>query len=180
MRSCYSPIWFPKMLVKSFGQHKLSMKYVCISIYNIPEKSRCDWSDTQHRRGAEHKCILTMSKHCPPLALIMQMKNCLFGAGTAEAGVICFKGNPPQPGSRMLLINTLIGRQPSGLKSFHSNHYSLPNERWWLGGALHLKRQSWWIIWSLFTSFNSKPVIRRHSEEACRSLFANAASSIKS
>lgn len=44
-------------------------------------------------------------------------------------GVVCLQEDLEQPGSHMLLINGLMDRQHSGLKSFHTNHYSLLNER---------------------------------------------------
>lgn len=49
--------------------------------------------------------------------------------GAGRTGVVCLQEDLEQPGSHMLLINGLMDRQHSGLKSFHTNHYSLPNER---------------------------------------------------
>lgn len=64
-----------------------------------------------------NKCILIMSKHCPPLALIMQMRNCILGEGKGwRARVICLQEDFVQPGSHMLLINGLMDRHQSGVK----------------------------------------------------------------
>lgn len=67
-----------------------------------------------------------MSKHCPPLALIMQMSDCVLAE---REGMICLQEDLAQPGSHMLLINALMDRQESRVKLFHTNHYSLLNER---------------------------------------------------
>lgn len=62
-----------------------------------------------------NKCILITGKRWPPLALVMQMRNCVLGTRGGRGGICLQEGFEP-PGSHMLLINGLIDRQQSGVK----------------------------------------------------------------
>lgn len=109
----------------------------------------------------------------PPLALIMQIRNCVLGEGKIwRATAVCLQEDRAQPGSRMLLINALMDRQ----KSFPTNHYSLLNERWRLRAVWGSKGKVDESLWkkkkpSLFTSLNlpgQRNIIKRHQREQWR------------
>lgn len=64
-----------------------------------------------------NKCILITGKRRPPLALVMQMRDCILGMqGRKGRGGICLQEGFEPAGSHMLLINGLMDRQQSGVK----------------------------------------------------------------